>query len=397
MHRLITSNDELNALCERLKGSRYITVDTEFIREKTYFPRLCLIQVASPEGVEAAIDPLAGEIDLSPFYALLADENLLKVFHAAKQDMEIFYQKMGKVPAPIYDTQVAAMVCGFGEQVGYETLVERLLSESLDKASRYTDWAQRPLTQRQIDYAIADVTHLRGVYEALSDSITEKGRTDWIGEEMLKVQSEESYRIDTGEVWRRLKYKNRKPAYLNVLRAIARWREEAAIRKDVPRSRLLKDDVLLQIAAMNPTNMEELAQVRGALRHLSADNARTMLEAMSEARQQSQEDWPRDEKKRRMITPQQDGLVDILKLLLKLQCDEAGVASRLVATKEDLAAFVLREDVPFAQGWRYELFGHLAEEFIGGKLALCAASNGDGMRFTKLNDTPSSASNPLPD
>lgn len=385
MHRLISTNAELNTLCESLKGSRYITVDTEFIREKTYFPRLCLIQVASPEGAEVAIDPLAEDIDLSPFFALMKDESLLKVFHAAKQDMEIFHHLMGVVPVPIYDTQVAAMVCGYGEQVGYEALVERIVKEPLDKASRFTDWAQRPLTQRQVDYAIADVTHLRGVYESLVQNIASKGREEWIVEEMHKVQDVSTYQVDVQNVWRRLKYKNRKPAHLNVLRAAAAWREEAAMRKDVPRGRLMKDEVLLQIAAMNPANMEDLTQVRGAMRHLSADNARVMLDAMAKARALPESEWPRDEKKRLMIAPQQEVLVDILKLLLKLQCDEAGVASKLVAGKDDLAAYVLKEDVPIAHGWRYTVFGHLAEKFLSGKLSLQANDDGNGIRFSETD------------
>lgn len=385
MHRLITTTDALLALCSSLKSSRFITVDTEFIREKTYFPQLCLIQVASPEGVEAAIDPLAKGIDLAPFLELLANQDILKVFHAAKQDMEIFYQLMGTPPAPIFDTQVAAMVCGYGDQVGYETLVERIAKQPLDKASRYTDWAQRPLTQRQIDYAIADVTHLREVYTALSNSIAHHGREEWIAEEMAKVQAASSYFVDVENVWRKLKYKNRKPAYLNALRAVAAWREQAAMHKDVPRSRLLKDEVLLQIAAMNPANMDELAQVRGALRQLSADHSRAMLEAMQAARAMPQSDWPQDEKKRKQLSPQQEILVDILKLLLKFKCDEAGVASRLVADKDDLSMLVLKEDVPIKHGWRYELFGHLAEKFLRGELQLQADAKGEGIRFSETS------------
>lgn len=376
MQRLITTSEGLQDACDRLSHSDYLTVDTEFIREKTYYPKLCLIQVAG-EDMEAAIDPLAEGMDLAPLLTLLSDPAILKVFHAAKQDIEIFYQLMGHIPAPLYDTQVAAMVCGYGEQVGYEALVGKLLGETLDKASRYTDWQQRPLTQRQIDYAIADVTHLRHVYASLRDEIHRKGREDWIAEEMAKVQAEETYRVEPFEAWRRLKYKNRSPAHLNILRAVAAWREQAAMRRDIPRGRLLKDEAVLQIAAMNPQNMEELAQVRGALKHLSADNARAMLAALEEARALTPEDHPRDARKRRLLTPQQEVLVDILKLLLKLQCDEAGVASKLVANKEDLAALVLREDgVPFMQGWRYELFGYLAEQFLSGGLVLQAGEQG---------------------
>lgn len=389
MDRLITTTNRLKTVCEQLAQQSFVTVDTEFLREKTYYPKLCLVQLAG-EGIEVAVDPLAEDIDLSPLFKLLSNHKVLKIFHAAKQDIEIFYQLMGDVPAPIYDTQVAAMVCGHGEQVGYEALVNKILNQSLDKASRYTDWEQRPLTQRQIDYAIADVTHLRDIYLSLRDEIAAKSREEWIVEEMAIVQSPNTYKVDPRQSWRRLKYKNRNPSYLNILRSVAGWREELAMRKDIPRGRLLKDDVVLQIAAMNPKNMEELAQVRGALKHLSADNAKAMLAAMEAARSLAPEDFPRDEKKRRMLTPQQEVLVDILKLLLKLQCDEAGVASKLVGNKDDLAAFVLREDgVAFCSGWRYELFGKLAAQFLSGELMLQAEPSGDGILFTHLSEARS--------
>ena len=385
MQRLITTNEALQAACEKFACAEYVTVDTEFIREKTYFSRLCLVQVASPDGQEAAIDPLAEDIDLTPLFKLLSNHRVLKVFHAAKQDIEIFYNMTGAVPTPIYDTQVAAMVCGYGEQVGYEALVNRLLDESLDKASRYTDWEQRPLTQRQIDYAVADVTHLRGVYEALRGQIAKQGRESWIAEEMAKVQDESTYQVNPFESWRKLKYKNRTPAYLNILRSVAAWREQTAQRKNVPRNRLMKDEVILQIAAMNPKDMEELAQVRGAMKHLSAENAKAMLAMMAEARESDPQKYPLDEKKRRLLNPQQEVLVDIMKLLLKLQCEEAGVASKLVANKDDLAAYVLKEEgVSFASGWRYELFGKRAESFLHGKLQLQAAPDGNGIQFLDL-------------
>ncbi len=385
MHRLITTTDALEKACNELSKSDYVTVDTEFLREKTYYSKLCLVQIASPEGLEVAVDPLAEEIDLTPLFKLMSNHKVLKVFHAAKQDIEIFYHLTGAVPHPLYDTQVAAMVCGYGEQVGYEALVNKLVNESLDKASRYTDWEQRPLTQRQVDYAIADVTHLRGVYEALRNQIVEQGREEWIAEEMAKVQDESTYKLNVYETWRKLKYKNRSPAHLNILRAVAAWREKTAQRKDIPRNRFMKDEVVIQIAAMNPKNMDELAQVRGALKNLSAENARVMLTKMQEARESDPDKYPLDEKKRRLLNPQQEVLVDILKLLLKLQCDEAGVASKLVAGKDDLAAYVLKEDdVPFMSGWRYTLFGARAQSFLSGKLQLQAAPNGNGIEFLEV-------------
>lgn len=382
MHRLITTTDALNTLCEKLAQAEYVTVDTEFIREKTYYPRLCLVQLAGPND-EAAVDPLAQGIDLSALFDLLANPKIIKVFHAAKQDVEIFLQLAGKIPSPLYDTQVAAMVCGYGEQIGYEALVNTILNEQLDKASRYTDWAQRPLTQRQIDYAISDVTHLRHVYESLRDEIAAKGRESWISEEMANLCETTTYVIQPDEAWRRMKYKNRSPAYLNALQAVASWRERLAQIKDVPRGRLLKDEVVLQIAAMNPKTVEDLAQVRGAMHHLSADNARAIITAMEEARSKPREEFPRDEKKRTMLTPAQEGLVDVLKLLLKMQCDEAKVASKLVADKEEIASFILNPSAPspFAQGWRHDVFGKDARAFLDGKLVLCNDKRHNAITF----------------
>jgi ribonuclease D len=383
MHRLITTTGELEDACRHFAHCEYVTVDTEFIREKTYFPKLCLVQIAS-DTMAVAVDPLSPELDLSSLFDLLANPKLLKVLHAAKQDVEIFFQLTGQIPTPMYDTQIAAMVCGYGEQVGYEALVNTLMNEVLDKASRYTDWEQRPLTQRQVDYAIADVTHLRGVYEKLHGRIAQTNREEWILEEVKKMQDPKQYRVDPDEIWRRLKYKNRTPSYLNQLRAVAAWRERTAQLKDIPRQRLLKDEVVLQIAAMAPKNMEELAQVRGAMKHISADNAKSLLAALSEANALPREAWPSDTKKKKMLSTEQEALVDVLKLLLKRQCDQADVASKLVAHKEDLAAMLLDpnpEEVPCLQGWRYELFGRLAQRFLSGELQLRVDPQTGGLTF----------------
>lgn len=383
MHRLITTTQELANVCQEFESLEYITVDTEFIREKTYYPKLCLVQIGAPDRA-VAVDPLADDIDLTPLFRLLSNNKVLKVLHAAKQDIEIFFKLMGAVPRPLYDTQIAAMVCGYGEQVGYEALVNTIVNGTLDKASRYTDWEQRPLTQRQVDYAIDDVTHLRGVYESLRNRIAEQGREDWIAEEMARMQNDEQYRVDPDSMWRRLKYKNRTPAYLNQLRAVAAWRERMAQRKDVPRGRLLKDEVVLQVAAMAPHNMEDLSQVRGALKHLSADNAKSLLTALEEARALPREKYPVDDKKKKMLSSRQESVVDVLKLLLKRQCDEAGVASKLVAGKEDLAALLMEEDasqVACLQGWRYELFGKVASRFISGEIKLTVDPEKGGITF----------------
>lgn len=381
MHRLITDTDTLRAVCERFAHCEYVTVDTEFIREKTYYPKLCLIQLASAED-EVAVDPLAKDIDLSPLFALLANPSVVKVFHAAKQDVEIFYQLTGTIPTPLYDTQIAAMVCGYGESIGYEALVNTIVSASLDKASRYTDWEQRPLTQRQVDYAIADVTHLRGVYESLRDQIAQQGRTDWIAEEMAQMGHADSYEVHPEEMWRRLKYNNRSSSYLNLLRAAAAWRERTAMRKDIPRGRLLKDEVLLQIASMNPKTVEDMAQVRGALKHISGDNAKSLLEALEEARSLPKEAHPKDEKRKKLLNADQDVIVDVLRMLLKLQSEKHHVATKLIANKEDLAALVLGKDVPCLHGWRFEVFGQLAQDFLSGQLQLRVDATG-GVLFER--------------
>lgn len=381
MHRLITDNAVLSEACKRFAACEYVTIDTEFIREKTYYPKLCLVQIASHED-EVAIDPLADGIDLAPLLELLANDKVLKVFHAAKQDVEIFYQLTGAVPTPLYDTQIAAMVCGYGESIGYEALVNTIVNASLDKASRYTDWEQRPLTQRQVDYAIADVTHLRGVYESLRGQIERQGRNEWIAEEMAQMAHPESYEVDPDDMWRRLKYNNRSSAYLNLLRAAAAWRERTAQRKDIPRGRLLKDEVLLQIAAMNPKSMEELAQVRGALKHISGDNAKSLIAALDEARTLPKEQHPKDEKRKKLLSADQDVIVDVLRMLLKLQCEKHHVATKLVANKEELAALVLGKDVACMHGWRHEVFGALAQDFLSGKLQLRVDAAG-GVVFEK--------------
>ena len=372
MYQLITNTADLEAVCRRLHDEPYVTVDTEFIREKTYYPKLCLVQLAGNDD-NIIIDPLADGLDLTPLFELLSNEKVLKIFHAAQQDVEIFYKLMGKIPAPIFDTQIAAMVCGFGESVGYESLVNRLLNETLDKASRYTDWEQRPLTTRQLNYAIADVTHLRQIYEHLHGRITARNRESWIEEEIAKLNEVSQYHTNPDEAWRRLKYKNRSPAYLNILRAAAAWRERTSQVKNIPRGRLLKDEVVVQIASMNPHNMDELAEVRGAMRHLNVDNAQSLMDALEKARATPKEEYPRDEKKRKQLEPEQEGLVDVLKMLLKMQCEQHGVAPKLVANKEDLAALVLgRSDVPCLQGWRYDVFGKRASQFLQGSLLLKA-------------------------
>lgn len=378
MHRLITDAAKVAELCESLQNQPYVTVDTEFIREKTYYSKLCLIQVAAPDGTEAAIDPLAADMDLQPFYDLLENEKVLKIFHAAKQDLEIFYHATGKVPHPIFDTQVAAMVCGYGEQVGYEALVNKLLNEKLDKGSRYTDWAQRPLSQRQVDYAISDVTHLLKIYEKLDAQVEKAGRAHWIKEEMAILENGQTYDVNPREVWRKLKCKQRNPLQLHTLRAIAAWREEFAQRIDKPRGRILKDEVLVQIAEVNPKSLEEMLNTRGVQNRLSNSHAEELFAVIEAARAEDPETYPQMQKRAKILSARQEVLLDALKLLMKWQCAHNDVAPKLVARKEDVAAILLgdpKEDISCMHGWRYEVYGRYAELLLAGKLSFSVVDN----------------------
>lgn len=369
--RVITTTDDLKAFVATFGTERFITVDTEFIRERTYFPQLCLMQVAtSKEAV--AIDPLAGDIDLQPLYDAFADERLLKVFHAAKQDIEIFVHDSGRVPLPMYDTQIAAMVCGFGDSASYETLVRELVGAKLDKASRFTDWARRPLSDRQLVYALDDVIHLRAVFEKLEKMIEEDGRSEWIAEEMNELTLITQYRVDVDHMWQRLKVKSRTSEYLQMLRATARWREQHAMRRDLPRQRVLKDDFVVQIAAMNPKTPEDLLELRGVQGQLNRDAVDSLLRAFDEARAEPKENWPHAEERAKPMPAAQEGCLDQLKLLLRSRCEETHLVPRLVADKEELENLV-RGKITFEQshishGWRFEVFGRDAQALLEGKL-----------------------------
>jgi ribonuclease D len=378
---MITTTADLTAFCATFGDERFITVDTEFIRERTYFPQLCLMQVAtSKEAV--AIDPLAGELDLTPLYDAFANERLLKVFHAAKQDIEIFVHETGRVPLPMYDTQIAAMVCGFGESASYETLVSELVGARLDKASRFTDWARRPLTQRQIDYALDDVIHLRKVFELLEKQIAEDGRSEWIAQEMAEMTLITQYRVDVDHVWQRLKVKSRSAETLQLLRATARWREEAAMRRDLPRQRVLKDDFVTQIAAMNPKSIDDLMELRGVQGQLNKDAMASLLSALDTARAAPREGWPQPEDRQKPMPAAQEGCLDQLKLLLRQRCEDEHLVPRIVADKEELEALVRGkktfEQCHIAQGWRYEVYGKYARAVIDGKLTARVAPHKGG-------------------
>lgn len=374
---LIDSNDRLAAFCTRQSRAPFITVDTEFLRDTSYWPRLCLVQVGGPDE-EAAIDALAAGLDLSPLYELLSDTNVLKVFHAARQDMEIFYRLMsGRLPEPIFDTQVAAMVCGFGEQVGYDTLVRKVTGHNIEKASRFADWSKRPLTEKQLAYALADVTHLRHVYEHLRDKLDASGRARWLDEEMAQITAPATYDMDPAQAWQRLKPKSADRKYLAILREVAAWRENEAQRRDVPRNRVLRDEQIQDIAAHAPRTLQDLARTRG----LSGDFARgrfgeAVIKAVEAALALPAADRPTPPRKQETpsgVAP----LVELLKVLLKAKSEANGVAQKLVATTPDLERIAMSDDadVPALRGWRREVFGEDALALKHGRIALAARDN----------------------
>lgn len=368
---LLTTTEEVQRFCESLAGAPYVTVDTEFMRERTYWSKLCLVQLGGPKEA-VAIDPLAPHIDLTPLYTLLADPKIVKVFHAARQDVEIFFHATGQIPAPMFDTQVAAMVCGFGEAASYETLADKLAGARIDKSSRFTDWAMRPLTEKQIAYALADVTHLRVVYDKLRAKLEKTGRAEWVRQEMEILTNPATYRVEPQEVWKRLKLRADKPRLRALLRELAAWRELEAQRLNVPRARVLKDETLMEIAHHAPSSPPELSRMRG----LSAGYAESrqgaeILEAVARAQALPISECPTGEPRR--VMPADSGAVlDLLKVLLKQVSEEHGVAAKLIATTNDLESLAAEDEpaIPVLSGWRRELFGDMAQALKRGELAL---------------------------
>jgi ribonuclease D len=373
--KLITTTDELAAFCKALAATEFIAVDTEFMRERTYWPKLCLAQVAGPDDA-AAIDALADGIDLGPLDELMANPKVLKVFHAARQDLEIFYLRMNKVPQPLFDTQVAAMVCGHGEAASYESLATRLAKAKIDKSSRFTDWSRRPLSERQIAYALSDVTHLRVVYEKLKRQLDKTGRFSWIAEEMAVLNDPATYRADPEQAWRRLKPRGASPRLLGTLKEAAAWRERTAQRIDIPRQRLLRDEQLLEIASHAPKTTEELAMTRGLGRGFAEGwQGRELLEALERARTVPDSELPtRDRPAEQLRAP--SAVVDLLRTLLRLKAEQAGVAARLVASADELDRLAAgKRDLHALKGWRREIFGADAVDLIEGRLALSLAGD----------------------
>ena len=369
---VIADSTSLTKLCDRLIKSSYITVDTEFMRDQTYWPRLCLVQIAD-ENEAAAIDTLAEGIDITPLLNLLTNPRILKIFHAARQDLEIFYRLMGRLPSPIFDTQIAAMVCGFGDSAGYDTLVRKLTDKTIDKSSRFTDWALRPLSQRQINYALGDVTHLRQVYIKLNEMLGQNNRHNWMDEELSILRDTKNYTFEPEDAWRRIKYRAPKPRFLAILKEVAAWREIEAQNKDIPRNRIVRDESLVEISHHAPKTINDLSRARGlSLKKAEGSLGKALLNAVKVGLNVPSENLP--EVKRDAPLPKGIGpITDLLKVLLKLKCEKHDVAQKLIATVNDMeqiAAFGQNANVPALQGWRQEVFGIDALRLRSGQLAM---------------------------
>src|SRR5690349_15940950 len=372
---LITTTNDLAEACDRLARHRYITVDTEFLRETTYYPLLCVAQMASAEEA-VVVDALAEGIDLKPFYELMANEQVLKVFHAARQDIEIVWHEAGLIPHPVFDTQVAAMVLGYGDSISYDQLVQRITGDTLDKSHRFTDWSKRPLSPAQVKYAISDVTHLRDVFQALDVDLHKRGRAEWVGEEMEVLTSPDTYRAEPEFAWQRLKTRVRKPKELAVLMEVAAWREREAQTRDVPRGRVLKDDVIGEIATQAPTTVERLSSLRSLPRGFERSKwGQDILQAVARGLARDPKSLPKFERQRGGGNGA--ATVELLKVLLRMTSERHAVAAKVIATIDELEQIALDDnaEVPALRGWRRELFGEKALALKHGKLSL-AVENG---------------------
>ncbi len=371
MH-VITTQAELDSTIERFRDSSFVTVDTEFIRETTFWPELCLIQMAAP-GVTALIDPLAPGLDLASFFRLMGEESVLKVFHAARQDIEIIFHLGNLIPHPVFDTQVAAMVCGFGDSVSYDQLVQKVTGVHIDKTSRFTDWRHRPLSDKQLTYALADVTHLIDVYKYLAAELEREDRAHWLTEEMNSLTARETYDPHPDDAWKRLKMRLRKPQELAILQSVAAWREREARERNVPRGRILKDDAIYEIAQQQPQDAAALARLRTIPKGWErSQTAISLLGAVNAALAIPKEEMPRLPKS--ASAPEgSSAAAELLKVLLRQVAEKEGVAAKVLASVDDIeriAAEGERADVPALQGWRREVFGMLAVRLVRGELGL---------------------------
>ncbi|NDR54910.1 ribonuclease D [Aliiruegeria sabulilitoris] len=385
--RILTTTDELATFCEQAKDGPYVTLDTEFLRERTYYSKLCLIQMALPgmDGEAVLIDPIQGgdALSMEPLYDLFRNTNVVKVFHAARQDLEIFFHEGNVFPEPLFDTQVAAMVCGFGEQVGYETLVRKIVRGSVDKSSRFTDWSRRPLSEAQQNYALADVTHLRGIYEFLAAQLEKNGRTHWLGEELSVLTDPATYCVVPQDAWKRVKTRTNSGKFLSIVRELARFREIYAQERNIPRNRVFKDDALLELASTKPSNVQELGKSRMLLRDARKGAISDgILAAIATGLATEPEDYPKPDTSRDKLQVN-PALADLLRVLLKAKSESSSVAQKLIATSSDLDMIASgRRDVAALKGWREEVFGADALRLCEGKIAL--AADGANVRVIEL-------------
>ncbi len=383
---LITTTAALAAFCDRAAHFEFVTVDTEFLRETTYWPKLCLLQAATLEEA-VLVDPLAPGLELAPFFTLLANDRVRKVFHAARQDIEIFVKLSGKVPLNIFDTQIAASVCGFGDSVSYDNLVRSLTGVELDKSSRFTDWSARPLSEKQKLYALADVTHLRDVYQKLLKQVDDAGRWDWVEDELAVLESIHTYVVEPEHAWERLRSKLGKPRDVAAVKALAAWRERRAQDTDQPRSRVLKDDALLELAVQRPKSAEEFDKLRAVQRGFGRSSAAAeILALLAEVEALDKGQLPKMPPRHHGPSPK-GAVGDLVRVLLKAVAEQHGVASRIIATSDEIDALVLDDnaDVPALKGWRRKLFGDKALAIKHGRIGL-AAENGDIVEIDILDD-----------
>ena len=371
---IIKTTSELSQFCDFAYNFDYITVDTEFLRERTYYPKLCLIQLAIPgdqENSAVLIDPLERNLDLSPLYKIFLDPDIVKVFHAARQDLEIFFHDQNIIPSPLFDTQLAAMVCGFGEQVGYETLVRSICKVNLDKSSRFTDWSLRPLSNKQQQYALADVTHLRQIYEYLKEQLKRNERETWLEEELDILKNPETYITRPNEAWRRIKSRSNSSKFLAIVARLAEFRETYAQKNNIPRNRVLKDDALMELASLKPKSFDDLSRSRLLLRDARKGKiAKGILDSIKAAEDLKFEQVNYATKVPKSLNVN-SALSDMLRVLLKAKSEELGVAAKLIANSSDLDSIASGErTVPALSGWRHQIFGREALELCDGKVGL---------------------------
>jgi ribonuclease D len=369
---IIKTQDQLDQTCAELAKQPYITIDTEFLRDKTFYSRLCLIQLAAPDIDAVAVDPIEFDLDLTSFNDLMHNEGVIKVFHAARQDLEIFYQMNGKVPHPIFDTQVAAMVCGYGDSIAYNKLVQGITGTALEKNAQFTDWSRRPLSDKQITYALNDVIYLRDVYESLEKRLKEQNRHHWVEQEMEILTSSDTYEMPVEDMWKRIKIRSDKPEVIAILRELSIWREELARRKNVPRNRIMKDEALADIAVYMPKDLNGLSRIRNVPKDVIKNHiGETLLKLVKKARNSDRSTWPQI--KRGTPFPRENvPILEMLKLLLKIKASEAEVAAKLIANVSDLEEIATADkaECNAMKGWRFEVFGKDALSLKNGKISL---------------------------